>query len=99
MFWHAQLGYPTDQVRDDVLAAFTAGVADHAGHLSPATWTGAPNVPAGIGPTRQVDGLPGFTFAFNILNGWQNTEEWAALSDIAQEPSEGGSQQMHNLPD
>jgi hypothetical protein len=99
MFWHAQLGYPTESIRDDILAAFTAGVAEHDEHLTPSTWDEAPDVPAGIGPTREVDGLPGFTFAFNVEGGWENTDEWIALSDTAQEPSEGGSQQMHTLPD
>lgn len=99
MFWMGEVGYLTESVRDETLAAFTAGAEANDQYLSPATWEGAPQVPAGIVSPATVFGLPGFTWGFNILDGWQQTQEWCDLADTAQGPSESGGYSLMTLPD
>lgn len=96
MFWYGAVGYADEQTRDDTVAAFTAGVQQHTEHLTPATWEMV-TIPAGVTTPVEVDGLPGFSFAFDILGGWENTQAWADLSDVAQGPAESGGQGMNNL--
>lgn len=99
IFWHGIIGYESDQARDDALAAFTAGAEAAAEYLTPATWEGVPDVPAGITSPVDVDGLPGFTYAYDVHNGWENTDGWAALVDSAQDTCVGGNGwQIHSLP-
>lgn len=100
MFWYAELGYPTQEIRDEVLAAFKAGIEEHAEHLTPAGWEQLPQIPEGLDESpRTVDGLPGFAWGFDVEPlGWVNTDDWATVAEIAQGPSEGGGQSTSTLP-
>lgn len=101
MVWIGQLGYPTTETRDQVFAAFGAQAGQHMDHLTPSTWTDIyPDLPAGLTSGLMVDGLPGFSFCYDIdPPAWSNSDEWLALAEMAQEPSEGGGQQINQIPE
>lgn len=96
VIWYGEMGYATEQDRDTTLAAFEAGVANHATHLTPEAWAPSGVAPGIVSPVEAY-GLPGFTFSFEVFDGWENTQEWADLSDLAQQPSEGAQQAITTL--